>query len=227
VASAAGFHFLQWFGGRSLPMSGIFGVATLPEHRRSGLMSMALRQLLGDARERGDAISALYPAVLRPYRRLGYELAGSYTEHQLPVDAIPVDDAKDLPPVEVADLESDLEGIAACYRRWAGERTGVIEPIDRGWWSGRVFNRPSDETFRVVVVRGEDDIEGFASFGRQPTEGPLSMAFGLKCSTMIAPTERSLRALLAYFRGYHGVGRWVNWIGPPRPAGPRGERDGG
>jgi predicted acetyltransferase len=215
VASAAEFHFLQWFGGRSMPMSGIFGVATLPERRRSGLMSAALRQILQEARERGDPISALFPAVLRPYRRLGYELAGTFTQHQLPVEAIPTFPAEGLPSVDLLDLERDLEGIWACYRAWAAARTGAIEPVGDRWWTSRVFDRPFDETFRAVVVRGETGIEGFAAFAREPTSGPLDVAFGMDCNPLVANTERALRALLSYFRGHHGVGRWVRWPGPP------------
>lgn len=215
IASAAEFHFLQWFGGRSMAMSGIFGVATLPEKRRAGLMSAALRRILQEARDRGDPISALYPAVLRPYRRLGFELAGSFTQHQLPIEAIPAFPGADLPQVELLDLQRDLEGTRACYRAWAGGRTGVIEPVDDRWWTTRVFDRPFDETFRVVVVRGDAGIEGFAAFGREPTPGPLDVAFGMDCNPLVATTDRALRALLTYFRGHHGVGRWVRWTGPP------------
>src|SRR5437879_11261262 len=50
VATAAEHRFVQWFGGRALPMSGIWGVATLPEHRASGLASSLVARLLEDAR---------------------------------------------------------------------------------------------------------------------------------------------------------------------------------
>ena len=198
-----------------MTMSGIFGVATLPEKRGSGLMSAALRRLLEDARARGDPISALYPAVIRPYRRLGFELAGSFTQHQLPIEAIPTFRGYDLPAVELLDLERDLEGIQACYRVWAGARTGTIEPVDDRWWTIRVFDRPFDETLRVVVVRGDAGVEGFAAFAREPTSGPLDVSFGIDCNPLVATTERALRAMFMYFRGHHGVGRWVRWVGPP------------
>ncbi len=53
VATAAGYRFRQWFGGRDLAMSGIYAVATLPEHRGAGLGSAAVLQVLRDAREGG------------------------------------------------------------------------------------------------------------------------------------------------------------------------------
>jgi GNAT superfamily N-acetyltransferase len=73
VAVAAAHRFRQWFGGRDLNMSGIYAVATLPEHRATGMASAAVLQILREARESGVHLTALYPAVLRPYRvRLGY-----------------------------------------------------------------------------------------------------------------------------------------------------------
>ncbi|MEX1263360.1 MAG: hypothetical protein WEE66_05400 [Actinomycetota bacterium] len=36
-----------------------------------------------------EVVSALYPAVLRPYRSLGYEMAGTFTKHRVELDAIP------------------------------------------------------------------------------------------------------------------------------------------
>ena len=60
---AAEHHFLQWFGGNALPCSGIFAVATSPEHRSSGLASAAVSQIMREAHDRGDPLTALYPAV--------------------------------------------------------------------------------------------------------------------------------------------------------------------
>ena len=51
VAAAAGFRFRQWFGGRDLPMSGIYAVATLPEHRGNGLATAAVLQVMHEARD--------------------------------------------------------------------------------------------------------------------------------------------------------------------------------
>jgi hypothetical protein len=49
--------------------------------------------------------------VLRPYRRLGYELAGTFTQHQLAIDAIPSFEGENLPSVELLDFGRDLDAI--------------------------------------------------------------------------------------------------------------------
>lgn len=214
VATAGEFRFAQWFGGRSLPTSGIWGVATLPEHRGSGLASACVRSLLDAARERGDALTSLFPAVLGPYRKLGYELAGGYFEHRLPLDAIRPDLDDDRLAVELIDVDRDLEGVKACYRDWVRSANGPVEPLDDDWWRIRIFERAED-TLRSVVVRGDDAIEGFAAITRVKTDGPLQdVAFGLRCDPLVAISSRAMRSLLSYFWRHRGVGRWVEWKGP-------------
>ena len=213
IAVAGAFRLAQWFGGRSLPTTGIFGVATEPERRTRGLASDAVVALLRDARERGVPLSTLYPAVLRPYRRLGYEVAGSFNRHRLDLDRIPQLDGP-AAAVEVLDLERDVADVRACYEAWARDQTGPVEP-DETMWRTRILARPNDDTFRAVVARGEGGVQGFAAFSRLTVEGPIDVAFGLRCDPLIAATGDALRGLLAYFRGHRGLGRWLEWIGPP------------
>ena len=215
-ATAAGPRFVQWFGGRPLPMCGVWGVATLPEHRASGLASAAVAQVLREARRDGTSISMLYPAVLRPYRRLGYELAGTHAMHRLSLGSIPSDLGERLPPVVELDVGRDLEDVKACFHRWATSNHGAFEATDDRWWTERVLGPSPEGQCRFVAVRGPDGaIEGFAGFRYERTAGRLSVDFGLSCSVLAATSDRALRALLGYFRGFRGVGEWVEWAGPP------------
>jgi predicted acetyltransferase len=214
VATAGEYRFDQWFGGRPLATSGIWGVSTLPESRSAGLASACVRALMDDARARGDALTSLFPAVLGPYRKLGYEIAGTFVEHRLVLDAIPPAPRDQLLKVELLDPERDLRGVKACYQEWIRHANGPVEPKEDAWWMKSVFDG-YDQTLRCVVVRGDDGgIEGFASIVRKETEGPLDVAFGLECEPLIATTARALQTLLDYFRSHRGVGRWVSWNGP-------------
>ena len=217
VAAAAGFRFRQWFGGRDLPMSGIYAVATLPEHRGTGLASAAVLQVMREARDAGMSVSALYPAVVRPYRRLGYELGGTFSEHRLDLDAIPSDLGEGLPAVELLDPERDLDGLRACYRASIRHGNGPLEPTDDAWWTRRILRPFGEGISRAVAVRGRDgSIEGFAAFRYMDAEGGhLDIDFGLECLAFAATSDRAIRAILAYFRSFRGVGIWVQWCGPP------------
>jgi predicted acetyltransferase len=215
-ATAAGHRFVQWFGGRPLPMCGVWGVATVPEHRASGLASAAVAEVLREARDDGTPISMLYPAVLRPYRRLGYELAGTHAKHWVPLGSIPGDLGDDLSSVAELDLERDLAGVKACFHRWARTNHGAFEAVDDRWWTERVLGPAPEGQSRFVVVHAPDgSIEGFAGFRYERTDGRLGVEFGLSCSVLTATSDRAFRSLLAYFRGFRGVGEWVAWAGPP------------
>ena len=215
VATAAESPFTQWFGGNRLACSGVWGVATEPERRGQGLASACTGTLMDDARRRGTPVTALFPAVVEPYRRLGYELAGTYDEFRVALDALPAVNTHDLPTVELAEVERDQDAIMACYARWLARRNGTIEP-DATFWRTRLLERPWDEWHRAVVARDDGTITGFAAFTRaDDASGHLSFGFGLKCSMFVAEDDRALRALIAYASGYRGLGRWLGWSGPP------------
>jgi hypothetical protein len=73
--------------------------------------------------------------VLGPYRRLGYEIAGTFVVHRLALDAIPSAPREELLTIELLDQERDLEGIKACYRTWIRDANGPVEPTNDEWWS--------------------------------------------------------------------------------------------
>ncbi len=213
VATAAERRFRQWFGGRALPMAGIYAVATLPEYRGSGIASDLVTRLLRTAREDGVPISALYPAALRPYRSIGYELAGTYTDHKVAIADLPREPAE----LPVEEYRSDhLEGVRACFRRFAQTQNGQLESDDERWWTDRILANPRpDVIWRTVVARAPDEIEGFCHFKYRSATGQFDFSFDIETSHLIATTERALRSLLAYFRSFRGVGESLQWSGPP------------
>ena len=148
VATSAARPFLQWFGGRSLPMTGIYAVATLPEHRGGGLASRLVTDLLRRGREEGAVISALYPAAVRPYRSIGYELAGTYTDHRISISDLPSGSA----PLRVEEYRAeDLDGVKALFRDVLSTQNGPIYSELDDWWDMRIVGtREPDVLFLVV-----------------------------------------------------------------------------
>jgi len=71
VAMSGAHAFGQDFGGRRVPMAGLSSVAVAPHRRGEGLARRVITMCLADRRERGQAISSLYPATTGLYRRLG------------------------------------------------------------------------------------------------------------------------------------------------------------
>ncbi len=188
-------------------------MATLPEHRAGGLATACIRALLDRARERDMPLTALFPAVLTPYRRMGYEIAGVFIRHRVPLDALPPGDDT-LPGVELADMARDVGEIRAAFHEWVATSTGPVEPVTDAHWIDRVAPPSDDDTGRTVVVREDDRITGVASFTRE-TEPGHDVVFGIDCRTLFAVTPTAQRALWSYFRGYRGLGTWLQWVGPP------------
>ena len=212
---AADREFRQRFGGRELAMCGIWGVGTLPEHRGAGLATLAVGVLLHEARDRGVPLTALYPAILRPYRGLGYELAGTYTEHRVPLDDLP----KGGGPLAIEEYERarDLGQVRACYRRATELGNGPIDCDDDLWWPDRIMGRRTpDEPHRAIVARGRaGEIEGYASFVYEKEEGDLDVAFRVACKHFVASTLEGYASVLGYFRGFRGLGQALVFPGPP------------
>ncbi len=215
IATAAAFRSRQWFAGKDMAVAGIYAVATRAEHRGSGLASAAVEQLLRDEREAGIPVAALFPAVLRPYRRLGFEIAGSLTEHELALDRIPEDPPGSTPAVEPLDPQRDLVGAAACVEAAVRGGTGTIGIPDPEWFLHMVETTPNEVEHAVVVRNAAGHVDGVLSTRNEDAPGYLGIGFGLRCRVFAWRTEPALRALLAYLRSFRGLGRWMRWTGPP------------
>jgi predicted acetyltransferase len=216
VAVSAGRHFRQWFGGREIGMNGIWGVTTLPENRGTGLASRATGTILREARANGEPLSALYPATLRPYRGMGYEIAGTFTEHRIALDDLP---RGGLGPLEVEeyDAERDLDSIRACYRAAVAPHNGPIDCDDPDWWPQRILGHSNpDDIFRAVVARGSSGaVRGYAAFIHEKAEGDLDVSFQISCKHLVATTIEGYASILGYLRGFRGLGQAVTFPGAP------------
>jgi predicted acetyltransferase len=214
VASAADRAFVQWFGGVTVPMSGIWGVATLPAYRGTGLASRVVSQLMHEAREEGVPLTALYPAMLRPYRSLGYEIAGTYTEHSVRLDELP---AVAGPLTVEPYTPADLDGVRACFRSVAQRHQATIDCDDEGWWPDRILgNWDADKIHHAVVARDEDgSVQGYLSMVQAQAEGALDVSFSLECKHFVWATDDALRSLIGYVRGFRGLGQSLSFPGPP------------
>src|SRR5205085_2632264 len=65
-----------WIGSALVRVGGIAGVATALEHREKGFASRLLLDSLPVLRERGCALSALFPYSYAFYSRLGWQVTG-------------------------------------------------------------------------------------------------------------------------------------------------------
>jgi predicted acetyltransferase len=162
VGLVASHPMRQFFGARAVPMGGVHSVAVVPERRGRGLARRLLVELIAEMRERGEALSTLFPATMRPYRAVGYELAGTMCWRRITPRALEM-----LPRAPRASLRAvaaeEIPALARCYAEVASATNGFVERSAAWWerlrdqlWAGRsVFaaSAPDGRITGYVVYR--------------------------------------------------------------------------
>jgi predicted acetyltransferase len=185
VAMASALPYAQWFGGRSVPMGGVRAVMTRTEMRGRGHATRVLRACLEALRRRGEPLSVLYPAVTRPYRNLGWEVAGTVVFRQVTPRALAVIPAGEL-DVRRATA-ANRAAVRACYNRVARGTNGWLDRSHGRWdW---IFERFDEDH---LFVAGD---EGYVLYRvvDKPPAGPEG--FRLLVLDVVAETSAAWRAL--------------------------------
>lgn len=197
----------QFFGGRSVPMTGIGAVAIDPPERASGLASELMRSVVRELHTTGAALSVLYPATQPVYRRVGYELAGSHPGYSIDTDKI------DLRERELAVerfTPNDLDLIRPIYEARAKRTSGNLDRSEKFW--ERIVP-PETKDVHQYVVSGDEGPEGYCVFtqDRKPGNWP----YQLNMRDLVAVTPRAARRLLTFFADHRSMADEVRWIGAP------------
>lgn len=198
----------QWFGGRRVPTLGIAGVAIAAEARGQGLGLALMRATLRSARERGFALSTLYPSTYGLYRKAGYELAGSLCRFTLQLRQLP----RSPRPLAVQVLtDARLPAVDALYRRVAQRRPGYL---DRGAYVWNRVRNPEREPARGFGVEGPDGLSGYVYVRAATSRTPLELLL----SDFVVQSPAALRAALAFLADHSTIAERVGWNGGPADA---------
>jgi predicted acetyltransferase len=193
----------QWFGGRSVPMLGLAGVAVAPEARGQRVAWSLVTHALREARERGFALSALYPATLTLYRACGYELAGTRMLYRTELQQLPVVKSE-LQVVPIA--EEDTASVESLYASVARDRPGYL---DRGGYVWQRVRAPNQKPASGFAVRGAQGIEGYAYLSRRGTEGAPELAL----SDFVATTPEAAKRLLTLCADHRSTVKALSFYG--------------
>jgi predicted acetyltransferase len=177
----------QVFSGAALPTLGLAAVAVAPERRRRGLGVRLCREAIRIGRERGDAVSTLYPFRPAFYRSLGWGLAGRLHSHLFDPSWLPAHAARE----EVRPARADeLPAVAACYHEVASASNGMLLRHEALW------RQLGDNRSHVFVHPVDQGIGGYlvAKFGGG-TRPDLRV---LRIEELVAASESSYRALLGW-----------------------------
>jgi predicted acetyltransferase len=201
----------QWFGGRSVPMTGVAAVAVLPEHRGRRAATELMAAVVRELRAAGTPLSALYPATQPLYRAVGYECAG--VEYRTEVQAQALRGGDRSAPLRAA-TRADEPAIDECYRRRARLSHGLL---DRPAYLWERIRRPISGTVSGYIVDGDAGVEGYLYYvTREVTAGRTD--FALWCPDVAATTPRAARRIVGFFSDHASMTGEIAWRGSPSDA---------
>lgn len=193
IAAASNIRtFGQWFGRRAVKLGGYSPVAVLPEHRGRGLGQAVTSGHFEDMRRRGEVIAGLFPASVEMYRKVGFEVAGSYVRRRIPAAHLAA-----LAPAPSIDVrrgtENDLDAVVRCHNRFAGRIDGALVR-DHGMWAMRM---PEDldglELYVVDAPERPGEVDGYGAYRMTGARPPYD--YSITVSEVIAADGETLRAL--------------------------------
>ncbi|WP_161789686.1 GNAT family N-acetyltransferase [Phaeacidiphilus oryzae] len=204
----------QWFGGRRVPMAAVAGVAVHPTRRSGGIGGRLVGAALPAMRERGEAISSLYPMNHTFYRRFGWESAGDH-----PLLELPMRELLDLPrPSRRLLVRETSEADLPALRR-LHDRIGRTESGNLAYGPHLAFRRLLGHPglSEGYLVESDGEITGLVVLQHEEPRGEAEF-YSLTVSNLLATDLDSELTLWQLVAGHHPVARTVRFALAPHVA---------
>ncbi|MBX3112886.1 MAG: GNAT family N-acetyltransferase [Fimbriimonadaceae bacterium] len=185
----------------TLKCAGVAAVATLVEHRNSGLAQHCMHQLLLEARSAGFDVSMLYAYRDSFYRKVGYAACGWRWRIKVPATRMPkTESVLTARQVRPEDAETVL---GPCHRQFIETFSGSSrrDAVD---WKDRLGKKPP------FIYAVGDPVEAY--FWARPQGFWNELEIG----EFAWSTRRGYNAALAVVRGMANNQTHVIWNEPPR-----------
>lgn len=199
----------QYFGGRSVPIWGVAGVAIPPEVRGRGIARAMMREQLRENHEHGPAVSTLWPATVQLYRGLGWETAGGRYAYRVRTSDLPREKS---PLTMRRAVDADRETLKRLYARRFMDANGPLDRNDAIW--KRASQGIQDAPALTYIVERDGEPEGYATWV-QKREGDTGYVFNLMVSDFVALTREAARRVLSTFADHRSVTDEVQIYGAP------------
>ena len=169
VSLAQVLPFKVFYGDALIPMGGISGVATPPEHRRKQYVRNLLHHCLVEMREKKVPLSYLIPFSFTYYRKFGWELSTVFHMYKIPPDYF-----HGIPEVEgVMELESsdDTQGLNTVYEAFVKRYTSACQRDEKYW--KMIMTPPKSDRFAYLWRNSNGEPKGYIVYENQGrAEGP-------------------------------------------------------
>lgn len=154
-----------------LPLSGVGGVATLPEYRRAGVIRGVFSEVLPMMYERGIALSGLYPFSHAFYRKFGYETFGGQNMADVGLEQLRGFEQPD--EVRMIEDSRDMLSARAIYERFAQTRDlAMRRHFDSQWKKIMGGDAYKERVYKYLLMRRKDgELEPCAYIVFSPDDG--------------------------------------------------------
>ncbi|WP_341528339.1 GNAT family N-acetyltransferase [Nostoc sp. UHCC 0302] len=192
----------QWWGGESVPMSGIAAVGIAPEYRGTGAAIALIQNLIKELYTQEVPISVLYPATQRLYRKAGYEQGGSFCVWEIPTDSIQVRN-QPLPfqPVDASNYQVFYE----VYQQQAKLTHGYLDR-NPGIWEG-LIKPDNQETVYGYLIGTKDQPQGYIIFNQLSAEEDSI----LRVRDWVILTEDAAQSFWSFVANHRSQIKKVRW----------------
>jgi predicted acetyltransferase len=201
----------QYHGGRAVPAVDVRQVAVAAHARGGGVVRRLLEETLAEQRHRGVGIAVLLPSSVAAYRRLGFEVAGAWTKHEVPVAALGAAPAAGIEPWS----DEGFEEVAACYAAFARLHNGLLDRTP-AWWQEFVLVASQSNPRHRYLCRVGGEVRGYVVYSQPRVEADIAYHYALEVHDMAWLDEHAAANILAFLAGHRALATSVRWIGPPQ-----------
>jgi predicted acetyltransferase len=170
-------------------VGGVGGVAVDLAHKKQKVARDMIQFFLRHYREKGAALTALYPFRPDFYRQMGFGHGTKMNQYRVKPTSLPrtrMDDVAFL-------TDGDRDGVVACYGRYTTQTHGMFARHDYTW--DAVFTEPS---IRIAGYKQDGLIEGYIIFAFQPGKAQHFMSNELLVRELVYETPEALAQLLTF-----------------------------
>jgi predicted acetyltransferase len=192
--------FEVYIRGKLFTLSGIGGVATLPEYRGKNYVHILLKEAIKISKSKDLIFSALYPFSYEFYRLFGWELSGLQKRYRVKLNFIPK--FKETEKVKKIPL-SDWNCIKPVYEKYAKNFSGMLKRSDERWENHIFWTK--DLTY--LYVYEDIDLEGYVLY--QVVKGSINK---INVREIIALNTSAYKGLLGIFSRQSVNIEEVEWI---------------
>lgn len=189
----------QWWRDRAVPMAGVAAVGISPEHRGTGVALELMTRTLQEFYDREISLSALYPAVQRLYRKVGYERAGTHCQWEVSLESLSVRDRSlSVQPIDptASEVLRDL------YRQQARDNNGNLDRHPGIWQN--ILQSDTGKVYAYTIGS-----EGYLIYTQENKQGTSY----LSVRDWVATTPAALSSFLTFFADHRSQIDTVRWIG--------------